>query len=216
MAARSGGGPRRTQDQRRGGRSARVKAAVIASVVDELAEFGYAGVTFERIAARAGVHKATVYRRWPTKEKLVVDALRVQLSHAIPMPNTGSVREDLRVLNHAVVVYITSPQGEGLLRALVSQATLHPEIVAIGRMYWSERFSLVGGVIRRGIERGELPAGTDTDFLLETIIGPLYLRLLVTAQPLTTEFVDRVVDWAIAAACNNAAVQGEARPQASE
>jgi AcrR family transcriptional regulator len=216
MAARAGGGPRRTQDQRRGGRSARVKAAVIASVVDELAEFGYAGVTFERIAARAGVHKATVYRRWPTKEKLVVDALRVQLSHAIPMPNTGSVREDLRVLNHAVVVYITSPQGEGLLRALVSQATLHPEIVAIGRMYWSERFSLVGGVIRRGIERGELPAGTDTDFLLETIIGPLYLRLLVTAQPLTTEFVDRVVDWAIAAACNNAAVQGEARPQASE
>jgi AcrR family transcriptional regulator len=216
MAARSGGGPRRTQDQRRGGRSARVKAAVIASVVDELAEFGYAGVTFERIAARAGVHKATVYRRWPTKEKLVVDALRVQLSHAIPMPNTGSVREDLRVLNHAVVVYITSPQGEGLLRALVSQATLHPEIVAIGRMYWSERFSLVGGVIRRGIERGELPAGTDTDFLLETIIGPLYLRLLVTAQPLTTEFVDRVVDWAIAAACNNAAVQGEARPQTDE
>src|SRR5262249_46488423 len=133
---------------------------------------------------------------------LVVDALRVQLSQAIPMPDTGSVREDLRLLNHAVVMYITSPQGEGLLRALVSQATLYPEIVAIGRTYWAERFSLVGGVIRQGIERGELPAGTDTDFLLETIIGPIYLRLLVTGQPLTTEYVDRVVDWAIAAARN--------------
>jgi AcrR family transcriptional regulator len=213
MAAPNGGGPRRTRDLRRGGRSARVKAAVLAGVVDELAEFGYAGVTFERIAARAGVHKATVYRRWPTKEKLVVDALLIQLSQVIPMPDTGSVREDLRILNHAVVMFITSPQGEGLLRALVSQAMLHPEIVAIGRTFWSERFSLVGGVIRRGIERGELPADTDTDFLLETIIGPLYLRLLVTAQPLTTDFVDRVVDWAIAAACNNAAMRGDARPE---
>jgi AcrR family transcriptional regulator len=194
--------PRRTRDARPGGRSARVKAAVTAGVLDELAESGYSGVTFERVAARAGVHKATLYRRWSNKERLIASALLARSGQAIPMPDTGSLREDLRLLQHAVVAYLATPLGEGLLRALVSQAALHPEIIAVGRRYWVERFALVGDVIRRGIDRGELHAETDVDFLLETIIAPLYLRLLVTLQPLSTDYADRVIDWAIAAARN--------------
>jgi AcrR family transcriptional regulator len=200
MAAQPpGGARRRTRDLRPGGRSARVKAAVLASVVNDLVEAGYAKLSYERVAARAGVHKATVYRRWPAKEQLVADALLAQAGQAIPTPDTGSVREDLRLLAHAVVAMITSPPGEGLLRSLVSDAAQVTEIKVAGRAFWGERLSRAAAVVRRGIDRGELPPTTDPDFLIETITAPLYLRLLVTDQPLSTDYADRVVDWAIAA-----------------
>jgi len=192
------GAPRRTRNARPGGRSARVKAAVLASVLDDLVELGYPNLTYERVAARAGVHKATVYRRWPTKQQLVADALLAQTGRTVPMPDTGSVRGDLRALTRAVVANITSPQGEGLLRALVSDAARTPEITVAARTFWAERFALATTLVRRGIDRGELPPTTDPDFLIETLIAPLYLRLLITRQPLTPDYADRIVDWAIA------------------
>jgi AcrR family transcriptional regulator len=192
------GAPRRTRNVRPGGRSAKVKTAVLTSVLDELVEAGYVNLTYERVAARAGVHKATVYRRWPTKDQLVADALLAYAGQAVPMPDTGSVRQDLQTLAHAVIANITSPPGEELLRTLLSDAARITEITVAGRAFWNERFSLTAAIIRRGIDRGELPPDTDTDFLIEILIAPLYLRLLVTGQPLTTEYADRVVDWAIA------------------
>lgn len=195
---------RRTRNERPGGRSARVKAAVLASVLDELIESGYAGLTVERVAARAGVHKATIYRRWPAKEDLIADALLAQTGRTVPMPDTGSVRDDLRQLAYAVIANITSPQGEGLVRTLVSDAARVPAIAAAGRTFWAERFSLAGALVRHGIDRGELPAGTDPDFLIESLIAPLYLRLLVTTQPLTTEYADRIVDSVLAMAAAGA------------
>jgi AcrR family transcriptional regulator len=198
------GAPRRTRDERPGGRSARVKAAVLAGVLDELIESGYAGLTVDRVAARAGVHKATVYRRWPAKEDLVTDALLAQTGQAVPMPDTGSVRDDLRLLTHAVIANITSPQGEALVRTLVSDAARVPAIATAARTFWTERFSLAAVLVRRGIDRGELPPGTDPDYLIESLIAPLYLRLLVTTQPLTRQYADRVVDSVLAAAIANA------------
>jgi AcrR family transcriptional regulator len=197
------GAPRRTRDQRPGGRSARVKAAVLASVLDELIESGYAGLTVERVAARAGVHKATVYRRWPAKENLVAEALLAQTGRTVPMPDTGCVRDDLRTLAYAVIANITSPQGEGLVRTLVSDAARVPAIAAAARTFWAERFSLAGALVRHGIDRGELPPRTDPDFLIESLIAPLYLRLLVTTQPLTNEYADRVVDSVLAVAATH-------------
>jgi AcrR family transcriptional regulator len=191
--------PRRTRDERPGGRSARVKTAVLASVLEELIESGYAGLTIERVAARAGVHKATVYRRWPDKEDLVADALLAQTGQTVPMPDTGSVRDDLRLLAYAVIANITSAQGEGLVRTLVSDAARVPAIAGAARIFWTERFSLAAALVRRGIERGELPPHVDPDFLIESLIAPLYLRLLVTTQPLTNAYADRVVDSVLAA-----------------
>jgi AcrR family transcriptional regulator len=182
-----------------------VKSAVLVSVLDELVEAGFANLTYERVAARAGVHKATVYRRWPAKEQLVADALLSYAGQAVPMPDTGSVRQDLQTLTHTVIANITSPPGEELLRTLLSDAARITEITVAGRAFWNERFSLIAAIIRRGIDRGELPPDTDTDFLIEVLIAPLYLRLLVTGQPLTPEYADRVVDWAIASARATAA-----------
>jgi AcrR family transcriptional regulator len=176
---------------------------VLASVLEELIESGYAGLTIERVAARAGVHKATVYRRWPDKEDLVADALLAQTGQTVPMPDTGCVRDDLRLLAYAVIANITSAQGEGLVRTLVSDAARVPAIAGAARIFWTERFSLAAALVQRGIERGELPPHVDPDFLIESLIAPLYLRLLVTTQPLTNAYADRVVDSVLAAATSD-------------
>ncbi|WP_101787784.1 TetR/AcrR family transcriptional regulator [Nonomuraea indica] len=193
MAApsRRGDPERRT---RPGGRSARVNEAILTAVLDELVESGYSKLSFDKVATRAQVHRATLYRRWATKEELVAEALLAQTGQAVPMPDTGSLREDLRLLTHAIVANISAPDGQSLLRTLVSDAGQVPEISVAGRAFWSKRFALAGAIVRRGIERGELPAGTDPDFFIERLIAPLFLRLLVTAEPIDAAYADRIVD----------------------
>jgi AcrR family transcriptional regulator len=185
---------------RPGGRSARVRAAVRQAVIAELAEVGFAKLSVESVATRAGVHKTTIYRRWPTREDLVLDALPAELGRDVAMPDTGSVRTDLRALMHFVVGNLTSPVGLGLARTLLTEAPRSPELRTLAQRFWAERFGLVGAIIRRGVERGELAAGTDPDLLVEALIGPLYLRTLVTLAPLDSAFADRVLDFALAAA----------------
>lgn len=193
MAApsRRGDPERRT---RPGGRSARVNEAILTAVLDELVESGYSKLSFDKVATRAQVHRATLYRRWATKEELVAEALLAQTGQAVPMPDTGSLREDLRLLTHAIVANISTPDGQSLLRTLVSDAGQVPEISVAGRAFWGERFALAGAIVRRGIERGELPPGTDPAFFIERLIAPLFLRLLITAEPIDAAYADRIVD----------------------
>jgi AcrR family transcriptional regulator len=144
------------------------------------------------------VHRATLYRRWGSKEELVADALATQAARYIPMPDTGSLVEDLRLLTHAVVASITSQPGEGLLRTLVSDAGRVPGIAAAGRTFWDQRFTLARGVLDRAVRRGELPADSDTSLLVELLVAPLFLRHLVTGRPLDPAYADRVTQTLIA------------------
>jgi len=171
-----------------------VRQAVLTAVLDELVENGYGALTFDRVAARAGVHRATLYRRWPGREQLVAEALLAQAGRDIPLPDTGTLRGDLRALAHAVVTNITSPLGEGLLRTLVSEAVRVPDISVAGRAFWGQRFGLATEIVRRGIRRGEVRSDVDPQLMLELLVAPLFLRLLVTAEPVTTAYVDEVLD----------------------
>lgn len=179
---------------RPGGRSARVNEAILTAALDELVESGYTKLTFERVATRAQVHKASMYRRWASKEELIAEASLAHTERVIPIPDTGSLREDLRQLGHAIVANISSPVGQSLLRTLVSEASRVPELAAAGRAFWGHRFALAGEIVKRGIARGELPHGTDAEFFIERLISPLFLRLLVTNEPLEAPFIDRIVD----------------------
>jgi AcrR family transcriptional regulator len=178
--------------RRPGGRTARATQAILAAVIDELAEAGYAALSLDRVAARAGVHRATVYRRWASKESLVADAVLASAAQDVPPPDTGTLRGDLRELTHAIVANLSSPVTQALLRTLVSESGRVPGIDAVAESFWAERFALAAAVIQRGISRGELATGTDPEFLIEQLIGPLYLRVLVTGRPLSTEYADRV------------------------
>ena len=179
-----------------------VREAVLRATLTELVESGYAGLSFDRVATRAGVHRTTVYRRWGNREDLVADALLTQAAQDVLIPDTGSLNGDLSLLLGAIVANLTSPLGGGLVRALVSEAAQSPGIAVAGRKFWSTRFSGVAVVLRRAAERGELPDGVDTDLFIEALVAPVFFRLLVTGQPVPQDYVQRLIHWVISATAN--------------
>jgi AcrR family transcriptional regulator len=179
--------------RRPGGRTARVNEAALTAVLDELVESGYASLTFERVAARAGVHRSTLYRRWANKEELVVEALSSQAGREVPTPDTGSLPGDLRELTGAIIATITSPLGEGLLRTLVSDAGRSADLASVGRTFWGRRFALAADIVHRAIQRGEID-DVDPQLFIEMLVAPLFLRLLVTSEAVTNEYADRVIN----------------------
>lgn len=184
---------------RTGGRSARVHATVLAATVNELLQHGYSGLRIPRIAETAGVHKTTVYRRWPTRAGLVTEALAAQARGAIPVPNNGNARDDLLQLARSVTRQIRSPMGGGLVRVLLSESDRHPEIRAVANQFWSSRFELAGTVVSRAVARGELPSSTNPDLLLEALAGPLFMRTFLLFAPINDVYLHRHVEHLLVA-----------------
>jgi AcrR family transcriptional regulator len=179
--------------RRPGGRSARVRSAVLRATLDELAAVGYGDLSFESVAHRASVHKTTLYRHWPNREALVRDALLARSEVTVPIPDTGSLRDDLIAFAHAIVANITAPEYEALVRAVASDARTEGALGQASRDFWRERFLLARLIVLRGIERGEIRADVDPNLLLESLLGPIYLRLLITRGPLDEAFIEALV-----------------------
>lgn len=177
---------------RPGGRSARVRAAVMTATLAVLLECGPDHASVANIARRAGVHETSIYRRWGTRETLLLDALLTHAEEVLPVPDTGSLRTDLVQFLGVLIAFLRSPLGAGLARMspmLTGDATL-----AVTRQaYWSRRFELARGMFQKAIQRGELPADVDLDLALDVLIGPFYLRVLVTGEPLGSDLAERVV-----------------------
>lgn len=186
--------------KRPGGRSARVRRDVISAVIARLGEGGVAGLTVEAIAARAGVNKTTIYRRWPTLEGLVSDALLDRASAAVPIPDTGSFRGDLRQLADEVAGTITSPVGRALVNAVWVATALPGQADAplgtLRREFWAARFSRAGVIVERAIARGEVGAQMDADAVLETLIAPLYFRVFISGGEIDASLLERVAELA--------------------
>lgn len=170
-------------EQRPGGRSAQVRAAVLAATVEVLDDVGYDQLSYEAVATRAGVHRTTVYRRWPDKADLVADAVDLRASREIPIPDTGSLRGDLVALAVSVARTLGGQGGERA-RATVAAAAASDEVATQLHAYWGRRMELAGEVVRRAIARGEIDAVDDATEAIEAVIAPLWLRLLVTGGPI--------------------------------
>ena len=184
----------RVGEQRPGGRAARVRAAVLAATGALLMEVGYDQLTVEEVARRAGVHKTTVYRRWPTKPELIADAVREQSAEAVPIPDTGTLLGDLRRLARDVARNVGSEGGGRRTRTIVAAAASSAELAAGVNAFWADRLELCSPIVERAIERGEVPPGTDPDLVIEALVGPIWLRLLVTGEPIDDHFTDRVAE----------------------
>lgn len=182
----------RVGTRRPGGRTARTRAAVLDAVIEVLAESGYAGLTHEEVARRAGVHKTTVYRRWPTMLDLVAEATRARSEEAVPVPDTGSLLGDLTALARSVAANLASELGGLTTRHLVASAVGSPELAAGMHAFWAHRLGLTGEIVERAVARGEVAAAVDVNLLLESLIGPLFVRLLLTGEPITTQIADAV------------------------
>jgi AcrR family transcriptional regulator len=182
------------------GRGSKVLDAVLAAALAELVDVGYAGLTIDNVALRAGVHKTTVYRHWTDRKKLVVEALTTQLTVDMPIPDTGSIDADARDLARALVTWLNSPTGHAITTTVMSDAARIPEIAAVKRAFFQDRFRRAEPVVARAIQRGELPTGTDSGEFLRLLIAPIYLRLLVMAQPIDQRSADRAAQAAVCAA----------------
>lgn len=191
-----------------------MRSAVLRAALQELTAVGYRGLSLDGIARRAGVHRTTLYRRWGTREELLVEALLEHSAQRVPIPDTGSLREDLLALSRSIVANITTPEVEAVLRALVAEGGEDSIMSDASRQYWRARFDLARETVRRAMERGELPADTDPDFVIEALIGPLYLRLLITRLPIDNALAQRVVDLVLGGVLSPAGAGSERPPNA--
>jgi AcrR family transcriptional regulator len=182
----------RVGDQRPGGRAARVRAAVLEATSAVLDERGYERLTVEEIATRAGVHKTTIYRRWPTKALLVEAAALAHAEQNIPIPDTGTLLGDLQALGRAVAATIGAEIGARRSRSIVAAAAASSAVATSLNAFWTERLSLARPIVERAIARGEIPASTDPNLVIEALVGPLWMRLLLTGGPIDNEVADQL------------------------
>ncbi|MFD0364329.1 TetR/AcrR family transcriptional regulator [Nocardia sp. GCM10030253] len=182
------------------GRGPKVRTAVLAATVDELGEQGYAALTVENVARRAGVHKTTVYRRWPDRDTLIADALAESVTAEIPIPDTGSIDEDLRGLARSLVAWVKSSGGRAVLSVLLSETAGSSRPPDAVRHVFRDRIRKSLPVVGRAIERGELPVGTDAAELVKALVAPIYFRTLITREQVTEATADAAARLALTGA----------------
>ncbi|MEQ4718705.1 TetR/AcrR family transcriptional regulator [Nonomuraea sp. B19D2] len=185
---------------RPGGRTARVRAAVMEATQDELVEHGFHGLTMDQVAARAGVGKTTVYRRWGSRAGLVADLMTELANQSTPHADTGGVEDDLRANALSVLGAITDGRLGATFQAVIAAATSDQQAAAALRSFYLRRIEEWANVVELAVKRGELPEGTDGGEVIRAISAPLYYRLVVTREPVTREHAEHSVSRTLAAA----------------
>ena len=181
-------------------RGEHVRQNVLAAALEELAANGFDGATVAGVAKRSGVHETTVYRRWVTREILLVAALLERSADAIPAPDTGSTREDLLAMVRGVIAYAGSAEGTAVLRAAL--LPVDDAYAGAREAFWARRLDALSPVVTRGIERGDVRADIDARLLLEMLVAPIHGRLLLTGEPVDDDFAQQLVDQALSGAAS--------------
>ncbi|WP_433476656.1 TetR/AcrR family transcriptional regulator [Spirillospora sp. CA-142024] len=185
--------PRSPQEPARQRRGERMRQAVLEATVEALLEHGPDEVSIGDVAERAGVHETSVYRRWRTRQNLIVDALLTHSRQVLPIPDTGSVRGDLVGLARALAAFLSTPIGTAFIRTAALTVD-DPELAAARATYIASRLDHARVIIERGIARGEIPAATDSRLVLETLVAPLHLQVLLTREPIADDLPQRLAD----------------------
>jgi AcrR family transcriptional regulator len=181
-------------------RSEKARLAILQAAAELLLERGLSAASMDAVAERAGVSKATIYRWWPTKESLALDALYTRWAAAVPAArDTGTLRGDLLAqLRPWALLAGSAPYGR-VVAGLITEAQTDPRFGDEYRTRFVQpRRDYLRVIFRRAIERGEIPAGTRIEAAIDTLFGPLYHRLLHGHAPLNEEFVRDVVDIVLA------------------
>ncbi|GAA2912129.1 TetR/AcrR family transcriptional regulator [Streptomyces mexicanus] len=161
-----------------------VTEAIRAAVFEELAAVGYARMSIEGIARRAGVGKTAVYRRWRSKLHLVLDIVSALAVQGLPAPDTGSLQSDLRLLYEVTSRALRHPVASQILPDLQAEAARNPDMAeAVQRALRDGQQSVASSILAAAAERGEIRAGLDRDLALDLISGPLYWRAVVIRSP---------------------------------
>jgi AcrR family transcriptional regulator len=175
-------------------RNEQARIAVMHAADDLLAERGFAGVTIEGIAARAGVAKQTIYRWWPSKVEVLLDTLIEDSQQSLAVPDTGSAIEDARRYLRSLAAFITGDPAGKVLLALIGEAQHDREMAGVFHArYLDPQRRQEQAMLARGVASGELPPDLDIDRALDALSGPVFYRALVTGGPISPAFTDALV-----------------------
>jgi AcrR family transcriptional regulator len=173
----------------------RTEKAILDATRELLAEGGVRALTVEGVAARAGVAKTTIYRRWRSRDELALAVLLDMVATVTAVPDLGDTRAELtRFVNGAVEILGKSLMGR-VMQGLVSELATNPELAKSFReQVVAARLAEVRRIVDRGIERGELRSGTDYELAHELLFGPVYYRLLLSGGALSRKLAPQIVD----------------------
>lgn len=167
---------------------------IIEAAADLMLRRGFDKMTVDDVASAAGVGKATVYRRWPSKDDLAVAAMEALYTDEMPEPDTGSIAEDLRASFRSVLTFVNSPQGSAYLLMSITESVRDERIASLYRAATERAEAQARRMYERAIERGEVRADVDLDFCVQWLGGLLASRR-ITGRPMPTlDDVDALVD----------------------
>lgn len=172
---------------------------VLSATLELFAEQGYQGLSFEAVAARAGVNKTTIYRRWPSKPELVGAALFYLRDSDAEPPDTGSLREDLQQVLQRWAERMATPRHRAIMHAF-SLGNTDPEMQAVLRRIREERPAIPRLLFERALKRGELPKGSDLELISAALLGPIHTRVYWKREPASEEFISNLVKLVVAGA----------------
>jgi AcrR family transcriptional regulator len=181
------------------GPSERVRTAVLDAVARELERHGYASFSVERVAVRAGVHRGTVYRHWPSRQALIVAAVAEWHSNRLDAPDTGSWAGDVRALAGSMAALYEQESTKAMLRTMVAANTADRELREALLEVFETGSDHLHEPVRRAKTRGEVPAEIDERLVLESLSSPLLQRCVITDVPLDPAFLDWTVHLVLAA-----------------
>jgi AcrR family transcriptional regulator len=184
-------GPGRPRDEE-------VRKRILDSAAQLLQSHCFEDITVESIAEHSGAGKSTIYRWWPNKAAVLIEAFRERITRELPFPNTGDFREDIRqlLLNFTEIIY-RGRRGK-VFRSFIAGAQADPEIAKAYREIWiAPRRAEARKIFERYIAEGIADSSLDPDLAVEIVFAPLYYRLLTGWGEITPEYLDRLADIAL-------------------
>lgn len=176
-------------------RSERNHRAILSAASELLGEVGYANLTIQAIANRAGVSNKTIYCWWPNKAAVVMEAFALATADIVTIPDTGSLQADLLAFIQAAFVAHQTLKFGATMASLVAAIQTDPTLAAVFReQFITQRRDAVREILQRAIKRGELLAPPDVEVVIDSFYGPIFYRLLVGHAPLDNQFAVALVN----------------------
>lgn len=179
-------------------RNVATEQAILAASYDLLLETGFGAVTVEKIAERAKVSKATIYKWWPNKAAVVMDGFLSAAMSRLPVPDTGSVVKDIVIQVTNLARFLTSREGK-VINELIAEGQFDAKLAEEYRLrYFNPRRLDSRRILERGVQRGELKTDIDIEICMDLIYGPVFYRLLITGEVIDEAFIETLIRYVFA------------------
>lgn len=171
----------------------RTRRVVLEAAAALVGEFGFGRTTIEAVAERSGVARSTIYRHWPRRPDLLIEAIESRVGE-IPDPDTGSLLNDLITIFTALGAWLSDPQFGAVVVSLMAETQRDNRLAALHNGLTQRRRRRIEDVIRRAAERGDIPPTVDTAQMVDDLVAPMFYRAFVTLEPLDEAFIHSHID----------------------